>query len=392
MLGGTSSRTRLLVGAALLATLVALSGCHISAGPKAGCGFCGEELRDPDSGRALNATVTDAAVHVHLRGDGSARWIIRASVNGSDVERLRRNETLVSALAEDGTNPVTTAAPDSKRNVETSFQNGTLRVTFTAASVAERGAGGVLLVDYFHGRTGSHFDVGTSYEVLADRFVLHAPPGWTVVNDPASGTVRNDTVVWNEWVSGQTYVVVGRERSIATTAAGQVAVAADVADWSGGSIAGWSLGGMVLPGAALGVLLFRTGGFDLPSRPRLAPLSHTQIAERLLSASLVPVGLILAVGATAVAGRSTAGFLGFGITVPLALFTATGYLAERRAVVWWSTATLAPATAVPVSMVLVWSGGGAQLLVPVWSLLVVVVGAPGFVAGRRFAGPSPMDT
>lgn len=211
----------LLVGAALVAPAAA------SPQPTPVCRFCGGLFESAATEAGVNATVTGSEVRVDVHADGSATWTVElALANGSAAfrESPDRLEATARGLTDDGY-----GLPRDPTFESADLPGDRVTLRYRVAGAVERHAG-LLVVDTLH-------DGGYQprYHVNADRFVISGPPGTVVANDPESGQVTDDGVVWRgsgsgEWyqapdLEGSPYVVFGPDRTAPTRLQAASAVA-----------------------------------------------------------------------------------------------------------------------------------------------------------------------
>lgn len=152
------------------------------------CGFCSTDFENTAEQHGVNATVVESTVVVQVHEDGAATWTVRNRL-GQGAAAFREDPALLERVAREMTefSPGVTEDP--------SFQSAevdgeTVVLTYHDAGAAERHAG-KLVVDYLH-----HDGRNQWYIVDADEFTIRGPPGTTVTNDPASGTVDGRSVTW----------------------------------------------------------------------------------------------------------------------------------------------------------------------------------------------------
>lgn len=199
-------------GAVLLVALVAAAGA--SPQPTPVCDYCGGfESAANDSG--VDATVAASTAVVEVHPNGSATWTIRNRLSeGADAfrETPAALDSTVARLEADTYGLLHDAGEPSAR-----FDGDTVVVTVRQADVADRHAG-LLVVDLLHDRGYERW-----YVLNADAFTVRGPPGTTVTNVPASGSVDGRSVTWRgdaggsphdaPTLDGSPYVVFGNTGS-----------------------------------------------------------------------------------------------------------------------------------------------------------------------------------
>lgn len=201
----------LVVAFALLAAVSALAlPASASAQQTPVCSVCGQTFHE-------NVTATDATLEVRTNGD--VHWRVENEVTDSTAAAWRANTSVARQRA--------AAALDRRygplhdpEELAVAMEDETLVVEFVDRGAA-RDRFGVRVVPYLHGE-----GVQMRYVVNADEFVVEAPEGQRITNQPAGATVEGDRAVWNGSVAsvdgtvrsaelpdppepGNTYVVVG---------------------------------------------------------------------------------------------------------------------------------------------------------------------------------------
>jgi len=173
------------LGAVLLVALVAAGGA--SPQPTPVCDYCGGfESAANDSG--VDATVAESTAVVQVHPDGSATLTIRNRlVDGSDAFRENPDalDRTVAQLREDSYGLLRDAGEPSAR-----LDGDTVVVTVRQPDVADRHAG-LLVVDLLHDRGYERW-----YVLNADALTIRGPPGTTVTNEPAGGSVEGPSATW----------------------------------------------------------------------------------------------------------------------------------------------------------------------------------------------------
>lgn len=191
------------VGASLVLPVAA------SPQPTPVCPVCGQTFQE-------DVTATEATLQVQQNGD--VRWHVENDVADPTATAWRENETAARHRVEDridwrGSPPYDPAALD------VAVADQTVVIEFVDRGAA-RSRFGLLVLPYLHGE-----GVEARYVVNADEFVIEAPEGQRITNEPAGATVEDDRAVWSgvasvddpmegaeTWTApepGDTYVVVG---------------------------------------------------------------------------------------------------------------------------------------------------------------------------------------
>lgn len=208
----------LLATVIVLAAMGAASTAAASAQPTPVCPVCGQTFHE-------NVTATEATLEV--QADGDVVWHVENQVTDPTADTWRENETALRERVDErlewrGGPPFDPSAPT------VTVEGDTATVSFVDRNAA-RQRFGLLVVPYLHGE-----GVEARYVVNADVFVVAAPEGHRVVNDPAGATVEDDRAVWEGVAStggrvegdelraapepGDTYVVFGSSE-VATVSA-----------------------------------------------------------------------------------------------------------------------------------------------------------------------------
>lgn len=366
--------TRLVAAAALVAVLLALAGCSRPPPPSL-CAVCDSEFQDTARANGANVTVEGSEVHVYVGEDGSARWEARVDLSGDGVEALRSNVSLRSHVVQKRFDDNDGPHHGRREDVTTAMAGSTLVVRYETDGVAHPGVRDVLLVDEFFEADGEP----RSYALRASRLVLHPPDGWTVLNDPSSGSVASDVVVWQHTPGDDTYVALGPRESREMAIAARVTIAADVADWGGP---------VILTSSLLPILLVVGGAIYLMGKPTVEGLDrpdHVRHADVLASLALSAAGvttlLVVAIvyGPTIAATASIAFVTLLG--VPTVLFAVAGWLSARGTALRWAPVVVTAVIPVPVTAQYVREWSLLATLVGVgWAVVALAIGVPVFLA------------
>lgn len=179
---------RYLVGIVLLVVLAATGATMASAPPERLCGICGEHLEDELRNERLPGNVSESALTIELRGDGSGVWTEEVVLPRETAATLAEDESLRSTLVHQARERAFVAVDDPQ--FETNVDNRTLAVRYTVSDMSERSFG-VFLVDFFYTEP-SRF-----YDRTADRLVVRGPDETTLVNRPPEATAQNGSAVWS---------------------------------------------------------------------------------------------------------------------------------------------------------------------------------------------------
>ncbi|MFC4544518.1 hypothetical protein ACFO5R_21535 [Halosolutus amylolyticus] len=175
---------------------VASAGLAVGAYPPLSvCGVCDSIDGASDAG----------TLDVHVDEHGDSHWIARVPVTESAAETYRTNQTALEAAVDEGWYRYDVAIDDA-RNVDASIEDGTVRVAYTVADVAESGVDGGWVFDYLYAG-GTRY----RYDLLADRVTIHAPDGARVTNSPPNARVEDGSVTWtsDDGIASKTYVTYG---------------------------------------------------------------------------------------------------------------------------------------------------------------------------------------
>ena len=165
---------------ALVALLVAAGGVVAAPPPTPVCAICGEAFHE-------DVTATDTTLQVRENGD--VHWRVENEVADPTAGEWQANpdrvESLVDEALDDRSRP-----PADPTDPTVDVEDGTLTVEFVDRGVARQRLG-LLVVPYLTGEGETN-----RYVVNADRFVVAAPDGGRIVNDPAGATVGDGRAVW----------------------------------------------------------------------------------------------------------------------------------------------------------------------------------------------------
>lgn len=361
-------RTRRLLGGLALAALVLLAGC--GGGKPAVCGPC--ETDELARERGYDVETVSETVTIDVRRDGSARWRARLVLTGNATATLAENETLTRSLVRSTfARAMGAASPDTPLNLSVRVEGSTLFVGFDDPALAHRHVGGGWLVERFNDEPGGAPFAG--FGVRADEVVLRGPDGTVVVNRPASGRVSGPTVTWRGVVDKRTYVAFGPDRSLASRAAAEVAVAV--------AVAGWLLWPTFV-GALPATLLLAWVGSILVYRYRGGPAWREDLVAGRRSALRVIV--VVTVASVALTPLETP-VVGMAVVVsPILVLAALGRYGHRGPSV--RTGGLAALASLPVPFS-AWMvvGNGLTTITVVWAGVAVLVGVPLYLLGLRVA-------
>lgn len=169
------------IGGALVLAIAAFTLPAVaSPQPTPVCPVCGQTFHE-------NVTATDATLQV--QADGDVAWRVENEVREPTAAEWRENETALRDLVahridRTSTPPFDPATPDVR------IEGDTATIQFVDRRAARQRLG-LLVVPYLHGE-----GVQARYVVNADEFVVVAPDGQRVVNEPAGATVDGDRAVW----------------------------------------------------------------------------------------------------------------------------------------------------------------------------------------------------
>lgn len=183
---------RLLVLVCLLVIVAAGTAVALE-GSTTVCQVCGEhDRRFVDE--ELRGTTGSSTLTVELRRSGSARFVARTPINESAARYYRSNPQALNADVASMVEDVRHRTPE---NVSARVEDGAVVIAYDAPGTVQRGVGGVLVFDGFHG----HGDY-RGYELWAERVTVIAPDGETVTNRPAKAAVDGDTATWSQETAG----------------------------------------------------------------------------------------------------------------------------------------------------------------------------------------------
>lgn len=223
-----------LLAVLVLATVVGATAA--SAPPVEVCTVCGDRFEAAADRHGVDLAVAESTLDVHVREDGSARWVVRNRLDADGAQALRDNRSALDAVVRDALADRRYPAAgghatlvENPMNVTASLDGDTVVVSFTVEEFAHRSVGGLLVADGFHvERDGRYLSAD------ADRVTVHAPDGYAVSNRPPNADVRGDAAVWaDEYgshapVAASTYVVFVRDSGPATGVLTQAAIARDI--------------------------------------------------------------------------------------------------------------------------------------------------------------------
>lgn len=326
-----------------------------SSPPKPLCSVCDDGFERAAADAGLEATVARSTVEADVRENGSARWTIRNRLaNASSAERLRTDSELLdrvvrTALGDGYRKPDSARISDLSARVE----GNVVVVTFAYSSFAESAVGGVLVIDYFHSGGDRR-----AYGLDADEFTVVGPEGSVVVNDPATGEVRegqdrDGRVTWETFDDehtrvdrylDDTYVAFGSGDGVVQTWGASVAFAARTVPTVLSNLA------LLLPAA----LVFAVGlaGLGQMSRVGLAPERPEWVAAAVLAVGLLAVVHPAYAGTVPFVNDDITALSAAGTVYALVGASALALVIGRKQVPWWWL--LAPmALAPPVAALLV---------------------------------------
>lgn len=179
-----------------------------SATPTGVCQVCGITFHP-------NVTATTATLRMTAGGD--VRWHVENKMADPTAAEWRQNVAVARGVVADRLDD-RWRHPHDPTGVTVDMDGDTLVVEFVDRGAA-RQRFGLLLLPHLHGE-----GVETRYVINADRFVVVAPEGQRIVNEPTDATVSGDRVTWTgiadgdggraseTWIApepGDTYVVRG---------------------------------------------------------------------------------------------------------------------------------------------------------------------------------------
>ncbi|ELZ22478.1 hypothetical protein C475_18238 [Halosimplex carlsbadense 2-9-1] len=228
----------------LLAALAVLAGCS---GPapetEVVCDECVDAVSAVAERTNRSVAVGESATHVYLNRSGDP-WVEgRVALDGSGVEALRTNETLLNLVATELTNADEARYEDGysrpafdRRGISVAMDGGTLVVGYRVPEVTERTVGGTVFLDRFYRQDGEGRADETDFDepiaIETDRLVVHGPEGTEPLVEPPGAATRGGRVVWtDDSISTRTYLVFGSPGTPAALAT--VVTTLDVLAWAG---------------------------------------------------------------------------------------------------------------------------------------------------------------
>jgi hypothetical protein len=175
-------RSQALRTAGLAVILVASAAAPILASPQPTgvCPVCGTNLHE-------NVTASEATLEMQANGD--VRWRVETELTESTAREWREDpDDARSAVDSAMAGPPVPLRDPTDPTVD--VDGTTVTVTFTDRGAARQRLG-LLVVPYLHGE-------GIEYRwvINADQFVVAAPDGQRVLNDPAGATVEDGRAIW----------------------------------------------------------------------------------------------------------------------------------------------------------------------------------------------------
>ncbi|WP_254839228.1 hypothetical protein [Natronomonas marina] len=276
------SRPTALPALALVALLLAAGSGVAAPPPTPVCEICGEAFHE-------NVTATDATLQV--REDGDVRWRVENELTEPTAGEWRENPGRAETRVEDALDnrfrpPVNPTDP----TVE--IEDGTLTIEFVDRGAARQRLG-LLVVPYLNGEGST-----TNYVINADEFVVAAPDGQRIVNEPSGATVEDGRAVWTgvaatdgddersaAWQApepGETYVVAGS----GPTAGARSAVVTTLEPLDPGLYGRYALGLLFVVLATYGI--YRLEGTRLPRRSVAGGIALTVVPYVAAVAAIHP--------------------------------------------------------------------------------------------------------
>jgi len=169
--------------ALVLATLVAaavFAPAAASPQPSPVCSVCGQTLHE-------NVTATDATLE--MEADGDVRWRVESEVADPTATEWRENRSAARERVEYRLSR-SSRPPYDPVDLDVSVDGSSVVVEFVDRGAARERLG-LLVLPYFHGE-----GFRSRHVVNADEFVVVAPDGHRVVNEPTGATVEGDRAVW----------------------------------------------------------------------------------------------------------------------------------------------------------------------------------------------------
>lgn len=399
---------------ALLA-FVLLTGCVDFPPDYNVCLSC-EQGIEAGAGDELDVTVERSDLEIRVAEDGSARWRVRADLSGGNVSELADDPDRVDRIADRAVTDrvridlITQYASHggNVRNVSGNLEDRRMVITFTVPSFGHRSAHGVTVVDTFHAKG----EGPPSYRLGTDRVVVRGPPGTVVTNDPPGAAIASDggAAIWEGTetrVSGETYLVFGNDRGLATRSATDVAVGVDVARWLIPHLY------VAIPGS-VAFLVVGVVGTQWRARRRVEwdGLTKTIVAEqKQLLATIFTwsgIGIVVLAGSAVAVAAGDVGGVGRGLVwtlltklpvVPVVLFGFLGWDVGRDG--GFREKLLLAIVLVPFAMAAPWvaapappgyqSPVGMELTYHAAVVLTMGFGGGAFYVGQWIAGESLAD-
>lgn len=218
------------VAVGLLTLLVVASAGVTGGSPTEGRTVCLGCVPDHED----NVTVEDSVTHVYLGTEGDARVVARTELSGQGIEGLRDDETLEAyqeGLVRRHENRVAYGLePHQRTDYEVRMDGDTFVVTYRYVNFTEHRDGGISFSDGYVWPRQWGFEDDRPTDVETDRLVVHPPNGTSALVVPPGATKEGRALVWNDGLSGRTYLAFGAEHQ---TLRAQALVALDVLGWAG---------------------------------------------------------------------------------------------------------------------------------------------------------------
>lgn len=266
--------------------------------PRPVCAACGETLEERAGEAGLGLTVTNSTATVVVSENGTATWVVRNRLRGSDaVDRLRENGTLRRQVADP-------RYWEAELRSATVTDDAVLTARYRHDAFATSAAGGTLRSTAFSERYGYRNLQGLG----AERLVVVAPPNTEIRSSVPGGTAsENRSRLTLTSFEGGGFVTFVPEDRTAGAVWGWLAVAELV--WP--SLLGNGFVGVLVPAAVAGLAVAAGGRFFRAHGP-FDDRVRSDLDRLLVGSGAVAVLAALLGGALVIAGPSTVVLFGFG--------------------------------------------------------------------------------
>jgi len=196
-----------------------------SGGTKQVCGACGPQFERPAADYYEATSVTESHLDVHVREDGTARYVVRNRVSAATADYFDDHPGELAAVAR-------AAVGDDRRNVTARLDGRTVVITSVDPSAARSSFGVTVYDDYRSERR-------VAVDVNAETVTVHAPGDHRLASDPDADRTNATAVTWEGetgeggWIDDsfthRSYVAFASEGTVAPGTRARLAAAAAVA-------------------------------------------------------------------------------------------------------------------------------------------------------------------